>query len=170
MNNALQAYNVMASPTSDSTPQRSITFANIHLYQARQAQHGSLVDRGANGGLAGFDVRVLSKSSRKCISRMMGYKVISLDNKQLRDEKLSWDRHLNVSQLPFPSSQYCLEQHCTPYNIYIRFLLSFIYFYLTRCLHPYLILLSIQLGILFTYDHPNPPEYKTKYFVVNSIS
>ena len=69
-----------------------------------------------------------------------------------------------TSQLPFLSSQYCLEQYCTPYNIYIRFHLSFVYFYLTRCLHPYLLLLllSIQLGILFTYDHPNPPEYKTK--------
>ena len=43
-------------------------------------------------------------------------------------------------------------------------------FYLTQCLHPYLILLSIQPGILFTYDHPNPPEYKTKYFIVTSIS
>ena len=37
-----------------------------HIAQAKQAQHGSLVDRGANGGLAGSDVRVLSKSSRKC--------------------------------------------------------------------------------------------------------
>ena len=43
-------------------------------------------------------------------------------------------------------------------------------FYLMRCLHPYLILLSIQPGILFTYDHPNPSEYKIKFFVVNSIS
>ena len=70
MNNALQAYNVMTSPTSDVTPQRSINSVHIHLFyhiaQAKQAQHGSLVDRGANGGLAGSDVRVLSKSSRKC--------------------------------------------------------------------------------------------------------
>ena len=34
--------------------------------QASQAKHGSLVDRGANGGLAGSDVRILSRSSRKC--------------------------------------------------------------------------------------------------------
>ena len=44
--------------------------AHIHLFyhvaQAKQTQHGSLVDRGANGGLAGSDVRVLSKSPRKC--------------------------------------------------------------------------------------------------------
>ena len=59
MNNALQAYNVMTSPTSDVTPQRSINSVHIHLFyhiaQAKQAQHGSLVDRGANGGLAGSD-------------------------------------------------------------------------------------------------------------------
>ena len=43
-------------------------------------------------------------------------------------------------------------------------------FYLMQCLHPYLFLVSIQPGILFTYDYLNPPEYKTKYFIVNSIS
>ena len=37
-----------------------------HVAQANQAKHGSLVDRGANGGLAGSDVRVFSISSRKC--------------------------------------------------------------------------------------------------------
>ena len=37
-----------------------------HVAQAKQAHHGSLVDRSANGGLAGCDVRILSKSSRKC--------------------------------------------------------------------------------------------------------
>ena len=70
MNNTLQAYNVMTSPTSDVTPQRSINSDHNHLFchipQEKQAQHGSLVDRGANRGLAGSDVRVLSKSSRKC--------------------------------------------------------------------------------------------------------
>ena len=70
MYNALQAYNVMTSSTSDVTPQRSINSVHIHLFyhvaQAKQAHHGSLVDRGANGGLAGSDDRVLSKSSRKC--------------------------------------------------------------------------------------------------------
>ena len=70
MNHALQAYNIMTSPFSDTTPQRSINSVHTHLFyhvaQAKQAQHGSLVDRGANGGLAGSDVRILSKSSRKC--------------------------------------------------------------------------------------------------------
>ena len=68
MNNALQASNVMASPTPDDTPQQSINLVHTHLFyhvaQAKQAQHGSLVDWGANGGLAGSDVRILSKSSR----------------------------------------------------------------------------------------------------------
>ena len=34
--------------------------------QFHNSKHGSLVDRGANGGLAGSDVRILSRSSRKC--------------------------------------------------------------------------------------------------------
>ena len=70
MNHALQAYNVMASPTTDDTPQQPINLVHIHIFyhvsKAKQAQHGSLVNRGANGGLAGSDVRILSTSSRKC--------------------------------------------------------------------------------------------------------
>ena len=66
MNHALQAYNIMTCPF----PQRSINSVHTHLFyhvaQAKQAQHGSLVDRGANGGLAGSDVRILPKSSIKC--------------------------------------------------------------------------------------------------------
>ena len=54
----------------DIASQRSVNSVHTHLLyhvaQAKQAQHGSLVDRGANGGLAGSDVRILSKSSRKC--------------------------------------------------------------------------------------------------------
>ena len=69
MNHGLQAYNIMTSSISDTTPQRSINSVHTHLFyhvaQAKQAQHGSLVDRGANGCLAGSDVRILSKSSRK---------------------------------------------------------------------------------------------------------
>ena len=63
MHNALQAYTVMTSPTPDTTPQQS---DNSAVAQAKHAKHGSLVDRGANGGLASSDVRVLSTSSRKC--------------------------------------------------------------------------------------------------------
>ena len=57
MNHALQAYNVMASPTPNNTPKWSIDSVHInllyHLAKAKQVQHVSLVDRGANGGLAG---------------------------------------------------------------------------------------------------------------------
>ena len=60
----------MASPTPADTPEQSINSVHTpyptNVVQAKQAQHGSLVDRGANGGLAGSDVRMLSKSSRKC--------------------------------------------------------------------------------------------------------
>ena len=70
MNNALQAYNVMTSPSQDDTPQQSINLVHLHIFyhvaQAKQAQHCSLVDRGANGGLASSDVKILSKSSSKC--------------------------------------------------------------------------------------------------------
>ena len=80
MNNALQAYNVMTSPTSDVTAHRSINLVHIHLFyhvaQAKQAQNGSLVDRGANGGLAGSDVSVLSKSFRQ-------YTVTGIDQHQI---------------------------------------------------------------------------------------
>ena len=49
------------------TPERSSNHHfTYHIAQASQAKHGSMVDRGANGGLAGSDVRILSGSSRKC--------------------------------------------------------------------------------------------------------
>ena len=48
-------------------PKRTINHHfTYHVAQASQAKHDSLVDRGANGGLAGSDVRILSRSSRKC--------------------------------------------------------------------------------------------------------
>ena len=37
-----------------------------HVAQAKQAKHGTLVNRGANRGLVGTDVGVLPTSSRKC--------------------------------------------------------------------------------------------------------
>ena len=49
------------------TPERTINHHFTYcVAQASQAKHGSLVDRGANGGLPGSDVRILSRSSRKC--------------------------------------------------------------------------------------------------------
>ena len=64
---AYQAYQVPCHQDSTMTPERSINHHfTYHIAQASQAKHGSLVDRGANGGLAGSDVRILSRSSRKC--------------------------------------------------------------------------------------------------------
>ena len=70
LDQALQAYQACQVPYpqhSTMTPERSINhhFTN-HIAQASQDKHGSLIDRGANGGLAGSDVRILSRSSRKC--------------------------------------------------------------------------------------------------------
>ena len=62
-----QAYQVPCPQDSTMTPERSINHhCTYHVAQASQAKHGSLVDRGANGGLAGSDVRIHSRSSRKC--------------------------------------------------------------------------------------------------------
>ena len=64
---AYKAYQVPCPQDSTMTPQRSINHHfTYHIVQASQAKHGSLVDRGANGGLAGSDMRILSRSSRKC--------------------------------------------------------------------------------------------------------
>ena len=64
---AYQAYQVSCPQESTMTPERSINLHfTYHIAQVSQAKHGSLVDRGANGGLAASDVRILSRSSRKC--------------------------------------------------------------------------------------------------------
>ena len=63
---ACQAYQVLCSQDSTPTPERNIYHHyTYHVVQASQAKHSSLVDRGANGGLAGSDERILSRSSRK---------------------------------------------------------------------------------------------------------
>ena len=54
---AYQAYQVPCPQDSTMVPERSINHHfTYHVAQAPQAKHGSLVDRGANGGLAGSDV------------------------------------------------------------------------------------------------------------------
>ena len=64
---AYQAYQVPCPQDSTMTPERTINpHFTYHVAKASQAKHGSLVDRGANGGLAGSDVRILSRSSRNC--------------------------------------------------------------------------------------------------------
>ena len=70
LDQALQAYQAFQIPSpqdSTITPERTVNYHfTYHIAQASQAKHGSLVDRGANGGLSGSDVRILSRSSRKC--------------------------------------------------------------------------------------------------------
>ena len=64
---ALQAYQVPCPQDSTMIPERTINHHfTYYVSQASQTKHSSLVDRGANGGLAGSDVRILSTSSRKC--------------------------------------------------------------------------------------------------------
>ena len=70
LDQGLQAYQADQVPCpQDSTmiPERTINHHfTYYVAQASQAKHGSMVDSGANGGLAGSDVRILSRSSRKC--------------------------------------------------------------------------------------------------------
>ena len=70
LDQALQVYQAYQEPCprdSTMTPERSINHHfTYHIAQASQAKHGSLEDSGANGGLAGSHVRILSRSSRKC--------------------------------------------------------------------------------------------------------
>ena len=65
LDRGLQAYQAYQAPSShDSTtiPERTINHHyTYHVAPASQANHGSLVDRGANDGLAGSDVRILSR-------------------------------------------------------------------------------------------------------------
>ena len=68
LDQVLQTYQAYQETQSETgTPHRQMNaHITYHVAQANQAKHGSLVDRGANGGLAGSGVRVLSTSSRKC--------------------------------------------------------------------------------------------------------
>ena len=64
---ACWAYQVPCPQDSTTIPERTINYHyTYHVARTSQAKHGSLVDRGANGRLAGSDVRILSRSSRKC--------------------------------------------------------------------------------------------------------
>ena len=61
---AYQAYQVPCPQDSTMIPERTINhYFTYDVAKASQAKLGSLVDRGANGGLAGSDVRILSRSS-----------------------------------------------------------------------------------------------------------
>ena len=59
------AYQVPTSQDCTLSPERTINHHyTFHTDQASLATHGLLIDRGANGGLAGSDVRILCRSSR----------------------------------------------------------------------------------------------------------
>ena len=74
-----QAYQQSQSET-ETPPRQMNAHITYHVAQAKQAKHGSLVDRGANGGLAGSDVRILSKSSRKCtVTGIDNHEIAGLD-------------------------------------------------------------------------------------------
>ena len=64
LDQVLQTYQTY---TESQSPTRKVSaHITYHLAQANQAMHQSFVDRGANGGLAGSDVRVLNTCSRQC--------------------------------------------------------------------------------------------------------
>ena len=82
LDQVLQAYQAYQEPQSEThTPNRRMNaHITYHVAQAKQAKHGSLVDRGANGGLAGSNVRVLSTSSRKCtVTGISNHEIPGLD-------------------------------------------------------------------------------------------
>ena len=75
---AYQAYQVPCPQDSTMIPEKTINHHfTYHIAHASQAKHGSLVDRGPNGCLALSDVRILSRSSRKCT-------VIGIDSHELQ--------------------------------------------------------------------------------------
>ena len=74
-----QAYQQSQSET-ETPPRQMNAHITYHVAQAKQSKHGSFVDRGANGGLAGSDVRILSTSSRKCtVTGMDNHEIPGLD-------------------------------------------------------------------------------------------
>ena len=74
LDQVLQTYHAY---TESQSPTRQVNaHITYHVAQANQAILGSFVDRGANGDLAGSDVRVLNTSPRQCT-------VIGIDNHEI---------------------------------------------------------------------------------------
>ena len=87
LDQALQAYQAYQVPCPQDSTMTSINhYFTYHIAQTSQAKHGSLVDRGANGGLAGSDERILSRSSRKCT-------VTGIDSHELQGPMCSLSRN-----------------------------------------------------------------------------
>ena len=74
-------------PGSIPIPERSINqHHTCHVAQASQTKHGSLVDKGANGGLAGLYVRILSgppENALLLVLTVMSSKSLMWSNVQL---------------------------------------------------------------------------------------
>ena len=82
LDQVLQTYQAYQESQSDNEKPHTQINARItyHVAHAQHAEHGSFVDRGANGGLAGSDVRILSTSSRKCtITGIDSHEIPGLD-------------------------------------------------------------------------------------------
>ena len=74
LDQVLQTYQTY---TESQSPTRQVNaHITYHVAQANQAMQESFVDRGANGGLASSDVRVLNRSPRQCT-------VIGIDNHEI---------------------------------------------------------------------------------------
>ena len=64
LDQGLQTYQTY---TESQSPTRQVNaHITYHVAQGNQAMYASFVDMGANGGLAGSDVRVLNTSSKQC--------------------------------------------------------------------------------------------------------
>ena len=77
LDQVLQTYQAYQESQSDNEKPHTQINAHItyHVAQVQHAKHGSLVDRGANGGLAGSDV-----TSRKCtITGIDNHEIPGLD-------------------------------------------------------------------------------------------
>ena len=69
---AYQAYQVPCPQDSTMIPEWTINHHfTYHVARASQAKHGSLVERGANGGLPGSDVRILSDPLENVLSLVL---------------------------------------------------------------------------------------------------
>ncbi|KAL7576077.1 hypothetical protein ACA910_000859 [Epithemia clementina (nom. ined.)] len=77
----MQAYQTRLSlSTKPSRPREIKMAAHYHVAHAQASRFGSLVDRGANGGLAGADVCILSRSKRKIsVSGIGNHELSNLD-------------------------------------------------------------------------------------------